>query len=114
MYSNIRDKRQTRENFQMSFSKLEEDFENWLTETEVKMITLQPYTIAEEELDDQVKNLKILNREIKEREPLLKELLQSRDQIEEDGLSRRGIVEELNQRYQKVIKVTPTHYSTTH
>ena len=102
-YNKARERQQASETFQRSFTKLEEDFESWLTETEVKMIALQPYTTDDEDLDEQVKQLKDLNQEIKEREILLIEMLQSRDQLQDDDVTtRRGIAEELNQRYQKV------------
>ena len=67
------------------------------------MIALQPYTSDDEDLDGQVKQLKDLNQEIKEREYLLIEMLQSRDQLQDDDvMTRRGIADELNERYQKV------------
>ena len=103
MFNKARERHQANESFQHSFTKLEEDFENWLTETEVKMIALQPYTSDDEDLDDQVKQLKDLNQEIKEREILLIEMLQSRDRLQDDDvMTRRGIADELNERYQKV------------
>ena len=103
MFNKARERHKANESFHHSFTKLEEDFENWLTETEVKMIALQPYTSDDEDLDDQVKQLKDLNQEIKEREILLIEMLQSRDRLQDDDvMTRRGIADELNERYQKV------------
>ena len=85
----------------MLFHHLQEEFESWLTEVEVKMIALQPYT-SDENLDEQVQQLKQVNKEIKDHEGVLKELLETRSHLQDERLMRQGIVEELNQRYQQV------------
>uniref|UniRef100_A0A7M5XE85 Uncharacterized protein n=2 Tax=Clytia hemisphaerica TaxID=252671 RepID=A0A7M5XE85_9CNID len=102
-YKNTRNVIEENTTFHRSFTRLEEEFESWLTEVEVKMIALQPYT-SDENLDEQVQQLKQVNKEIKDHESALKELLETRNQLPDERLTRQGIVEELNQRYQQVLK----------
>lgn len=88
-----------------SFNKLEEELESWLTEIEVRMISLQPYT-SEKEHSEQVDELKKLNKELKDHSYLLHELNDVSKKVEGENISRHGIVEELNERYKQVILLT--------
>lgn len=100
-YKDTQEDLEENEMSQRSFSKLEEELEGWLTEVEVKMITLQPYT-SDENLDEQVKQLKDLNKEIQGQKNLLKQLNELYNKVQPNLLARQGIVEELNQRYEEV------------
>jgi len=100
-YKNTQEGLEVNETSQRSFSKLEEELEGWLTEVEVKMIALQPYT-SDDNLDEQVKQLKDLNKEIKGQKNLLNHLNDLYDKAQPNLLTRQGIVEELNQRYEEV------------
>ena len=100
-YKDTQEDLEESETSQRSFSKLEEELESWLTEVEVKMIALQPYT-SDENLDEQVKQLKDLNNEIKAQKSLLKNLNELYSKAHPNLLTRQGIVEELNQRYEEV------------
>lgn len=85
----------------LSFEEIESKVENWLTDVEVKMISLQPYA-CEETIERQVAFLKELNSEIKQNFDLLESLNTVYQQTSPTGVVRQGIVEELNDRYQQV------------
>lgn len=95
--SNIEEKRL----LHSSFNKLEEQLESWLTEVEVRMISLQPYTCPKD-VRDQVTELKDLNKELKERSYLLHEFNDVCEKVDGEHMSRQGIAEEFNERYKKV------------
>ena len=85
-----------------SFSELEREVESWLTGVEVKMIELQPYT-SDDDVDHQVQTLQQLNKEIRKKSLWMEDLNKLFKKASPTGIARRGIVEELNERYEQVL-----------